>query len=348
LNVNRVALSLNSLKGTKSVIFGLKGLELSKEEEEFFRSSNPLGFILFARNCQDKVQVLKLVDDLKKTVKHDNPPILIDQEGGRVVRLKPPHFRPCPPAKIFADIAEKDIELAKQAAYLNAFLLGQGLAEFGITVDCAPVADLLIDGAHSIIGDRSYGQDPYQVAELAASMCQGLIDAGIVPIIKHIPGHGRAKVDSHEELPIVEANIPLLKQTDFVPFTELSDAPWAMTAHVVYDAIDALNPGTLSPYIINVIREYIGFEGIIVSDDLSMKALGGSYKDRTKGSFNAGCDIVLHCNGEMNEMVEIIEAVPNLNERTKKYIDISNKINANKKQIKNAEEDLQKLIALVA
>lgn len=300
----------------KAAIFGLKGAYLSDNERRFFSANNPLGFILFSRNIEDAKQVSQLVDELKECVGRVDAPILIDQEGGRVARLKKPHFRSVPPAGAFATIAARDVDAAKEAVYLNARLIAAELSALGITVDCAPVADLLIPGAHDIIGDRAYGTEPVQVAILARAMCEGLLDGGVIPVIKHIPGHGRAKADSHEALPVVDTDLATLEATDFKVFTLLQDAPWAMTAHILYTALDKLSPATHSKTIIHYIRETIGFNGVLVSDDLSMKALKGSFAERTNKVLEAGCDLVLHCNGDMVEMEEIASHTPALTRLT--------------------------------
>jgi len=292
----------------KAVILGLSGPAISDEERQFFSKENPLGFILFARNCQSPEQIKALTSDLRACVGRADAPILIDQEGGRVARLKPPHFRKALPAGIFAALAVKNIDLAEQAVILNSRLMAHELRELGITVDCAPVADLLFDGAHSIIGDRSFGADVAQVVRLAGAMCRGLIDGGIVPIIKHIPGHGRAKVDSHEKLPVVSNSKAELDQTDFAVFKGLATAPWAMTAHIIYSAIDPDAPATLSPKVIEMIRNDLDYSGIIISDDLSMHALSGDFSSRTRDALAAGCDLVLHCNGKMEEMSAVVAA----------------------------------------
>lgn len=294
----------------KAAIFGLKGKYLSDNERRFFSANNPLGFILFSRNIEDKQQVKSLVAELRDSVGRADIPILIDQEGGRVARLKKPNFRSVPPAGDFAAIANYDLETAKEAVYVNARLMAAELDDLGINVDCAPVVDLLIPGAHDIIGDRAYGSDPLQVAVLARAVCDGLLDGRVVPVIKHIPGHGRAKADSHEALPVVDTDRETLEKTDFLAFKRLADAPWAMTAHILYTAFDKDSPATHSSTLIRYIREIIGFNGVLVSDDLSMKALQGSFAERTQNVMKAGCDLVLHCNGDMNEMEEIADHTP--------------------------------------
>lgn len=303
-------------ENTNAVIFGLAGLEITDEERKFFTKSKPLGFILFARNIDNPEQVKSLVADLRSCVGWQCP-ILIDQEGGRVARLKPPHWRVWPPMAKFANMANDNIEQAGSEAYANAKDIGNELAKLGINVDCAPVCDILIEGADDIVGDRSFGSDIDIVTALARKTAEGLIDSGVLPIIKHIPGHGRAKADSHKELPLVASDIDELRRTDFKVFQNLAKIdwkvkPWAMTAHILYSAIDDKNPATLSKKVIGMIRNDIGFDGVLISDDLSMQALSGDYADRTRNSLAAGCDLVLHCNGKMEEMVAIAGAVTKL------------------------------------
>jgi beta-N-acetylhexosaminidase len=297
-----------------AVIFGCAGTTLGAAEKRFFAQTDPLGFILFARNVEDPDQVRALVRDLRDSVGR-YAPVLIDQEGGRVQRLKPPHWRKRPPMGVFVPMAERDIALGRRATRLNARLIAAELAELGIDVDCAPLLDLPVPGAHDIIGDRAFGTDPMMIADLGRAVCEGMLDGGVIPVIKHIPGHGRALVDSHLDLPVVETDLATLEATDFAPFRSLRDAPWAMTAHVVYKAIDALRPATTSPVVVQkIIREAIGCEAVLLSDDLSMKALKGDFADRTRATLDAGCDVALHCNGEMDEMTAIASVLRPLTE----------------------------------
>jgi len=299
----------------KPVIFGIEGKKLKPEEKDFFLQHNPSGYILFSRNCESPEQIKELNAELKEISGKDTL-ILIDQEGGRVARLKPPHWRKSPPAGVFAKLAEKDIPLAQEAVYLNHRLIAQELYELGINVDCAPMLDLLIPGSHDIVGDRSFGSEVEQVSMLAGEACRGLLDGGILPVIKHIPGHGRAMADSHESLPVVDESLEILQETDFIPFKKLSNMPIAMTAHIKYTAIDKNQPATLSKKVIDLIRTEIGFTGVILTDDLSMKALQGNFARRTINSIKAGCDIVLHCNGIMAEMKQIAEACPKFTDKS--------------------------------
>ncbi len=295
----------------RAVIFGLAGAALTADERTLFAAADPLGFILFQRNCAAPDQVRALVNDLRAVVGRADAPVLIDQEGGRVQRLKPPFWRAAPPAAAIAALAETCDTAAVTAAWLNARLIACDLESLGITVDCAPVVDLLYAGADAIIGDRAYGSEPGRVAMLARAVCAGLLAGGVLPVIKHIPGHGRARVDSHLALPVVETAADALRATDWAPFAALADQPWAMTAHVVYRAIDPERPATLSAKVIGeVVRGAIGFEGVLVSDDIGMGALSGSLAARAEAALAAGCDVVLHCSGDLAEMQAIVPVCP--------------------------------------
>ena len=295
----------------RAVIFGLSGAALTADERTLFAAADPLGFILFQRNCAEPGQVRRLVDDLRAAVGRADAPVLIDQEGGRVQRLKPPSWRDAPKAAAIAALAETCDTAAVTAAWLNARLIACDLESLGITVDCAPVVDLLHAGADAIIGDRAYGSEPGRVAMLARAVCAGLLAGGVLPVIKHIPGHGRARVDSHLALPVVETAADALRATDWAPFAALADQPWAMTAHVVYRAIDPERPATLSAKVIGeVVRGAIGFEGVLVSDDIGMGALSGSLAARAEAALAAGCDVVLHCSGDLAEMQAIVPVCP--------------------------------------
>ena len=282
------------------VIYGCEGLTLTPDEQNFFSKAQPLGFILFERNCQSPIQVKTLITQLKACVNHTDVPILIDQEGGRVVRLKPPHWLPRPAAKTLT---------SAQAVYDNALSMATELLELGITVNCAPCADLLIEGADDIIGDRAFSADPAIVTKYSLAMLKGLEDGGITAAIKHLPGHGRAPVDSHEELPVVDTAHGILKQTDFIPFKALaksSDKAWGMTAHVIYADLDPVNVATQSKHVIDsIIRYEIGFKGFLVSDCLTMKALTGTYAEKAQRSLAAGCDALLMCKGTIEEFEDV-------------------------------------------
>jgi beta-N-acetylhexosaminidase len=304
------------------VILGLKGTTLNDAERRFFKSCNPLGFILFSRNCQNKAQITSLINELKTITGRDNTPILIDQEGGRVARLKGDEYPKFPPASIFANLANINLEHAKEAVYLNARLIAAELNHLGINFNCAPVADILFAESHEIIGDRSFGNKHDQVIYLAQQMANGLKDGGVVPIIKHIPGHGRATIDSHVDLPIIGAEFSELELNDFAVFKALKNIPWAMTAHIIYASIDKILPATLSKIVIDLIRGQLDYNGIIITDDLSMKALKGEFKERAAQAFKAGCDVALHCNGDMDEMEQVVMGCDaNLNDRVKYFID---------------------------
>ena len=294
----------------RPLILGCRGPALNDWERGFFAESDPHGFILFKRNCEAPDQVAALTADLRACVGRSDAPVLVDQEGGRVQRLGPPHWRAMPAAARFGDLAARDAEAGRRAVTLNARLLGDELAACGISADCAPVLDLSYPETHEIIGDRAFGRAPALVAELGRAFCDGLAAAGVLPIVKHVPGHGRATVDSHLELPRVGASLTDLQANDFAAFRALADAPWAMTAHIVFEAVDPDRPATVSPRLIQeVVRGFIGFDGVIVSDDLSMEALSGSLAARAQATLAAGCDLVLHCNGEPDEMSELAGAV---------------------------------------
>src|SRR6201996_259226 len=287
-------------------IYGCAGTSLSAAEKSFFRDTRPWGFILFARNISDSEQVQVLTAELRETIGDGVVPVLTDQEGGRVARLKPPHWRERPPAARFGELYAQDQERGWDACYLNARLIAHDLANLGITVDCLPVLDVPIPGAHDIIGDRAFATDPATIIALGKAQIEGLMDGGVLPVMKHIPGHGRAGADSHLALPRVSAAAEELSASDFVTFRSLSQCPIAMTAHVVYESIDPQRPATTSPKVIrDVIRGEIGFNGLLMSDDLSMKALDGPLAARAKAALFAGCDLVLHCNGDMDEMKDV-------------------------------------------
>jgi beta-N-acetylhexosaminidase len=292
------------------VIFGCAGLTLGEEEARFFEEADPLGFILFARNVADPDQIRSLITDLRAAVGRKYAPVFIDQEGGRVARLKPPHWRAAAPAARFGELAKRDLGLGIEACRLNGRLLAADLRPLGITVDCVPCLDIPVSGAHDIIGDRAFGTDPGLVAALGRAQIDGVTAGGVLPVIKHIPGHGRARVDSHLSLPVVEADLATLDSTDFAPFRALRDAPLAMTAHIVYTAVDDRAAITVSAKgIAEIIRRRIGFGGILISDDLCMEALGGSPADRAEAAMKAGCDLVLHCNGKIEDMIAVAHAL---------------------------------------
>ncbi len=303
----------NNKNLAKPVIYGLSGYELSDEEKYFFSKNGCVGFIIFARNIKDKNQLRALTNSLKELMGSDVL-ILIDQEGGRVARMKEPHWKCYPNGEFFAKLYEQDKQNALDLIYKNFAEIASDLQEVGINVDCAPVLDLSRPETHQVIGDRAYGSNPKQVANLGLKVCEGLLSKGVYPVIKHIPGHGRATCDSHLELPKVDASLQELQKTDFAVFKDLINQKFAMTAHVLYSAIDDKKCATISPKMIKLIREEIGFKNILMSDDLSMKALGGSFESRTKQALEAGCDLILHCNGNMQEMQEINLALPKISD----------------------------------
>lgn len=296
-----------------AVIFGCAGLELSARELDFFSKANPWGLILFARNIDHPAQVRALISSFRNCAGRETAPVLIDQEGGRVARLKPPHWRAAPPAGVFGALYKASPERAREACYLNARLLADDLAGLGINVDCAPVLDAPAPGSHPVIGDRAFSSDPAIAADLGRRLCDGLLAGGVLPVIKHIPGHGRAGADSHHDLPRVVTQLGELQRSDFAPFRALADMPLAMTAHVAYTAIDGPVPASHSGKIIrDVIREDIGFTGVLMCDDLGMAALQGNFAGRAQKALQAGCDLLLHCSGDMAEMQEVMQAVPAL------------------------------------
>jgi len=317
-------LSISESNGRRplAAIFGCAGTRLTPDERSFFRDRDPAGFILFARNVETPDQVRALVAEFRETAPSGCPLVMIDQEGGRVARLRPPHWRHPPPAAVFGRIYETDPKAASRAAWLNAVLIGNELRTLGINMDCAPSLDLTIPGAHEIIGDRAYGAEPGRVAYLGRAVCEGFLATGVLPVIKHIPGHGRARVDSHESLPVVDTPAETLRETDFAPFRALADMPAAMTAHIVYPSIDPQAPASTSLTVIqDVIRGEIGFDGLLMSDDLGMKALSGDFSDRARQVLAAGCDVVLHCSGAMGEMRSTAETSISLSDAARARLD---------------------------
>lgn len=297
----------------RAFITGVAGETLSDAEARFLREAAPCGLILFARNCTSHAQIRRLVDDARAAVGFDGFLVLIDQEGGRVQRLRPPLGRALPPADAYAALYAEDRTLACEAAFHAARLVADDLSALGINTDCAPVLDVPVAGAHDIIGDRAYGRTPEQVATLARAVAEGFMAGGVLPVVKHIPGHGRATADSHLELPVVRETHAVLSATDFAPFRALADMPAAMTAHVVFTAIDPERPASTSARVTgDIIRGEIGFDGLLMSDDLSMRALSGSFAERTTAVLAAGSDVALHCNGVMAEMEEVAAAAPAL------------------------------------
>ena len=287
-------------------------MTLTAEERAFLRGARPWGLILFKRNIQDKNQVIDLVREAISEL-GGNSPVLIDQEGGRVQRLGPPHWPAYPAGAAYGRIYDGDAHAGLVAARLGARLIAADLLELGINVDCLPLADVPIPGADRVIGDRAYGETPDKVAAIAAAIAEGLADGGVLPVLKHIPGHGRANADSHLKLPVVHADRATLEATDFAAFRPLKRLPLAMTAHVVFTAIDPVRPATTSATMIGeVIRGFIGFGGLLMGDDVSMNALSGTIAERARASLMAGCDLVLHCNGKLDEMRAVAAEAPEL------------------------------------
>jgi beta-N-acetylhexosaminidase len=296
-----------------AVIFGCAGHEVTPDEAALFRSVNPLGFILFSRNCETPGQVGRLVAELRETVGRADAPVLIDQEGGSVRRLRPPHWHDVPPAARFGAIYKRDRDVARRAAECTGQLIAAQLAPLGITVTCAPVLDISYPETAAVIGDRAYASDPAVIVELARAFCDGLLAGSVLPVIKHIPGHGRGTVDSHQKVPYVAAAVATLRETDFVPFRELASLPLAMTAHVVYEAVDRDNVATVSKTVIgDIVRGEIGFGGLLMTDDIGMGALSGDLASRCQAALAAGCDAILHCSGVFDEMQSVGAAVPSL------------------------------------
>jgi beta-N-acetylhexosaminidase len=298
---------------SRAFITGISGPELGAEEREFIRAERPWGFILFRRNVETPEQVIRLVKELRKEAGEPDAPVLIDQEGGRVQRLAPPHWPAYPPGAVFGALYDTDRASGLAAARLGARLIAADLLELGITVDCLPLADVPVAGADAVIGNRAYGTEPDKVAAIARAVTEGLEQGGVLPVLKHIPGHGRATADTHFRLPEVDTPKSELERTDFAAFQPLADLPMAMTAHVVFSALDPAHPATTSATIIReVIRGVIGFQGLLMSDDVSMNALAGTIGERTRAIFAAGCDMVLHCNGKLDEMREVAAETPML------------------------------------
>jgi beta-N-acetylhexosaminidase len=289
---------------------------LADDERDFFARHRPLGFILFARNVESPEQVAALTRSLRESVGRVEAPVLVDQEGGRVQRLRPPHWRSYPPAAALGRMAGPSPAGAIAATRDSARFMADELRPLGIDVDCAPVLDVPAPGSHGVIGDRAFGRDPELVAVLGRAFAEGLAAGGVLPVVKHIPGHGRAASDSHHHLPRVSASRAELAATDWAPFRALADVPWAMTAHVVYEAIDD-RPATASRRVVgDVIRGAIGFQGVLLCDDLSMNALSGSLEERARAAREAGCDIMLHCNGDMAEMAAVVRGAGAIGEAT--------------------------------
>ncbi len=296
---------------TTAAIYGCEGHRLTEAEKAFFADVRPWGFILFRRNVDSPEQLRALTDEMRDCIGDPAAPVLIDQEGGRVQRMGPPHWPKYPPAEAYLQ-ATNDPLKARELARLGARLMAHDLKGVGINVGCAPVLDVPVPGAHDVIGDRAWARDPATVSQLGRAVAEGFLAGGVLPVIKHMPGHGRAFADSHHALPVVHADLATLDGWDFAPFKALSDMPLAMTAHVVFDAVDPNRPATTSRKALKLMRGALGFGGLIMTDDLSMKALSGSLRQRAEASLKAGCDVVLHCNGDLAEMRHVAEGVGKL------------------------------------
>ena len=292
----------------QAAIYGLEGAEFTADERDFFRDAKPAGYILFKRNIASREQLRCLTDALRDLEGHDEVPILIDQEGGRVARMRPPEWPAFPSGEAFDKLYQLAPSSAIEAARVNARALGLMLGEVGVNIDCLPMLDVRQPGATDIVGDRALGSEPMQVAALGKAILDGLASAGALGVIKHIPGHGRALVDSHHELPVVDASEDELR-IDLEPFERLREAPMGMTSHILYTAWDEEHPASQSPFVIGeIIRQRIGFDGFLMSDDIGMEALGGDHGTRAAACIAAGCDVALHCDGKMESMLLVAEA----------------------------------------
>ncbi|HMN87294.1 MAG TPA: beta-N-acetylhexosaminidase [Bauldia sp.] len=300
----------------KAFVSGCAGTVLAAEEADFFAETQPFGLILFKRNCGDPDGVRALTAAFRAAVGRPDAPVLIDQEGGRVQRLQPPHWEKYPPCRVIGLAGEGDMGKGARAAWLQGRLIAADLRDLGVTVDALPVLDVIVPGASEAIGNRSFGGDPALVATLGRAIADGLAAGGVLPVMKHMPGQGRATQDSHLVLPVVDAPLDVLDRTDFAPFRDLAGLPAGMTSHIVYPVVDPARPATTSPVVIrDIIRDRIGFDGLLFSDDISMNALSGDYAARASAIRDAGVDVVLHCNGRMEEMRAVAEATPVLDGR---------------------------------
>jgi len=296
---------------SKAFISGCKGLVLTPDEKAFFADERPWGFILFGRNIGEPEQITDLVASLRDSIGNPAAPVLIDQEGGRVQRIRPPIVAQYPNGAAIGEIYRRDRAEGLRAAWLMSRLHAFDLMRFGITVDCLPVLDVPVEGSNEVIGNRAYGYDPHAIAEIGAAAAAGLKAGGMLPVMKHMPGHGRAFADSHHNLPVVDASFQALAASDFLPFAAMKDELMAMSAHIVFTAIDPDNPATTSEKVVReIIRGHIGFDGLLMSDDVSMNALAGNIEERARGIVAAGLDMVLHCHGIMEEMLQVARVVP--------------------------------------
>ncbi len=328
----------------RAVVLGCAGPSLGAGERAFLSDAQPWGLILFKRNVVDRAQLRALTDDFRAIVGRTDAPVLIDQEGGRVQRMGPPHWRPYPAAARIAATRAPE-----RAAWLAARLIAADLFEVGVNVDCAPVLDVAGEGMHAAIGARAFADSAERVATLGRAYTDGLIAGGVAPVVKHMPGHGRAQVDSHLDLPVVTASREALAARDFRPFAALNDLPMAMSAHIVFTAIDDTQPATTSPRVVSeIMRGAIGFDGLIFSDDTSMKALRGTFAEKTRAIFAAGLDIVLHCNGDPTEAREVVAETPELKDEALRRAQAALKCVAGGPQAFEAAAGLAELEALLA
>ena len=302
------------------VIFGVKSFKLNKKEKNFFQESNPLGFILFERNCKTYNQTKLLIKNLKKTTSHEHTIIMIDQEGGRVARLKKPHWKSYPSAEYFGIKAEKNLSAVKKLVLKNSMEIAKDLKRLGINMNCAPVLDVKYGYTNNVIGDRSFSSNPKIVSELGKSFCNGHKKIGIIPIIKHIPGHGSSAEDSHKTTSYVDLDLISLNKKDFLPFKKLNKEPAAMFAHIIYNKIDKAIACCSRKIIEKIIRKKIGFKGLLISDDINMKALKGTTKKKVKAILQSGCEIILHCNANIKEMMQIYSSIPLIKNKTLKKV----------------------------
>jgi beta-N-acetylhexosaminidase len=306
---------------SRAFITGLSGLTLTPDERAFLRETRPWGLILFKRNIQDPGQVTALIKEARQAIGAEVP-VLADQEGGRVWRLGPPHWPVYPPGAAYGQVYDRDPAAGVAAARLGAWLMASDLLPLGIDVDCLPLGDVPVAGSDAVIGDRAYGETPQKVSALAAAIADGLMAGGVLPVLKHIPGHGRATADSHLKLPVVDTDRATLERTDFAAFRPLKNLPLGMTAHVVFTAFDPMQPATTSATMMReVIRGFIGFQGLLMTDDLSMNALSGTLGERARAALKAGCDMVLYCSGKIDEMRQVAAEVPELSGDAKRRAD---------------------------
>lgn len=307
----------HSFLSCRAFVSGCSGHRLTSDERDFFKSTSPWELILFKRNVLEPSQIKKLISEFREVVGRSDAPVLIDQEGGRVQRLGPPHWRRYPAAQRYLEVARGDLSKAEELTRLGARLIAHDLHELGFTIDCAPALDLGFEGRTDAIGDRTFARDPRDVIRLGRAFAEGLSAGGILPAIKHMPGHGRAVVDSHKLLPKVEVPIPELIESDFLPFRALSDLPIGLTTHILFPHVDPIAPATLSEKVVqDVIRGLIGFDGLLLSDDISMEALHGDFRSRAAAFFSAGGDIALHCNGDLAEAEGVAAASPLVKDKT--------------------------------